>query len=385
MNEFQKTLYDDLLKLVETNEAFFYRDYRYGESYFRIFDYRLASYTDFLQPGAVECRGVMYELHPETKQPLCLAALPMAKFWNLYENPNTMDLDLSTVDFIEEKADGSLISTYLYWDGDYAELRLKSKGSIESTQCLDAMDYLHNADNWQFHWDLKMLTMRGHTVNLEWCSPDNRIVLGYDKPSLRVLNIRNRNTGEFVEKHDPLVVSYGEIQRRWVGRLFDEEGIDAEIITDFIDHIPDMKEIEGFVLHLRSGQRVKVKTSWYLARHHVKDSINSPRRLFEAVLEEATDDMRTMFHTDALALATIADMEQKVAHIYNHTVDTVERFYERNKHLERKEYAILGQQELERKIFSLAMQKYLDKPVDYKLWMKKHYRDFGIKDEVENG
>ena len=62
-----------------------------------------------------------------------------------------------------------------------------------------------------------------------------------------------------------------------------------------------MQNIEGYVIRLASGQRVKIKTAWYLALHHTKDSINSPRRLFEAVLEEATDDMRSLFYDDKLA------------------------------------------------------------------------------------
>lgn len=382
MNQYQLDLYNSLLETAENNEAFFYRDFIHGMAYYRIFDYRLASYTDFQLPGATECRGAMFELDMMSKDVKRLASLPMSKFWNLNENPFTMNLDLSTVQFVEEKADGSLISSYVHWtNGNTVPiLRLKSKGSIESTQCVDAMEFLHQRENWYLYWDIRQLTVRGFTVNLEWCSPTNRIVLGYDKPQLRVLNVRNNANGEYVKKNQ--LNDFPEVQKNWVSRLFDEEDVDQSSVVEFIDRIPDMKDIEGFVLHLASGQRVKVKTSWYLARHHVKDSINSPRRLFEAVLEEATDDMRTMFHTDSVAIQMIEEMEQKVGQIYNHTVDTVERFYERNKQSSRKEYAILGQQQLERKIFSLAMQKYLGKTVDYKQWMKKHYRDFGITDEV---
>ena len=95
---------------------------------------------------------------------------------------------------------------------------------------------------------------------------------------------------------------------------------------------------------MEDGMRFKVKTEWYLVQHRAKDSINSDRRLFEAVLEEATDDLRTLFHEDPLVIKRIEEMEVKVDDLYNHMVDTVERFYERNKNLERKEYAILGQE-----------------------------------------
>jgi len=74
-------------------------------------------------------------------------------------------------------------------------------------------------------------------------------------------------------------------------------------------------------------------------------------------------------------------MEKKVDKLYNHYVDMVERFYERNKLLSRKDYAILGQSELPGMIFPLGMSKYLEKAFSYKEWMKRHYRDFGIVDK----
>ncbi|UQJ95715.1 RNA ligase 1 and tail fiber attachment catalyst [Klebsiella phage CPRSB] len=32
----------------------------------RIFNYRMASYTDWLKPGALECRGIMFEMDGDT-------------------------------------------------------------------------------------------------------------------------------------------------------------------------------------------------------------------------------------------------------------------------------------------------------------------------------
>jgi len=80
----------------------------------------------------------------------------------------------------------------------------------------------------------------------------------------------------------------------------------------------------------------------------------------------------------------ITEMETFAEGVYNHTVDQVERFYERNKGLERKEYAILGQKELDKKIFGLAMSKYLERPVDYKAFLRKHYKSFGVADDPVN-
>ena len=87
-----------------------------------------------------------------------LAALPMQKFFNVNENPFTMDLDMNDVEGIDLKADGSLISTYLHnvsqdtYNRDDV-LRLKTKGSLESDQALAAMKWLDLPENSKFKED----------------------------------------------------------------------------------------------------------------------------------------------------------------------------------------------------------------------------------------
>lgn len=373
MNEFQSKLYADLMGLVASNEAFYFQDFDRDNKLYRIFNYRLASYTDFQKPGALECRGIMFEVNPKwvdvagekvkVFEVIRLASLPMEKFFNLNENPSTMDLDLSTVVAIEEKADGSLMSTYTH-DG---ELFLKSKGSLYSDQAIAAMKWLNN-EPLRLKKALHFLTDKGLTVNLEWCSPEHRIVLGYVKPALKVLNIRDNLDGSYVSARG----------------LFDEVNLVKVVNTDdpvaFVNAIPAMVDVEGFVLVLESGQRVKVKCEWYLSLHHAKDSVNNPRRLFECILDEGVDDLRSMFHADVVAMLIIDQMQEKVTHIYNEMVKTVEAYYEANKALTRKEYAIKGQQELVHMNFKLAMDKYTGKVPNYKEYLKSKWKELGLKD-----
>lgn len=369
-NSYQEKLYNDLMALVEKSEAFYYKDFELDGITYRIFNYRLASYTDFLEPGALECRGIMFEVNHG--RPQRLASLPMEKFFNLNENPMTMNLDLTKVVMVELKADGSLISTYRH----NGELRLKTKGSIESDQCVAAMAWLE--DHPDYKNALSVIEELGYTVNMEWCAPDNRIVLGYEEPQLTVLNARRHHDGGYFDlftescKNNP---TFDVLRENHIERL------DVQDPVAFVAEIPKMEGVEGYVVELDCGHRVKIKTEWYLVQHRAKDSINSPRRLFEACIEEATDDLRSLFFDDPVALAMIEEMEKFAEHHYNHTVDQVERFYERNKGLERKEYAILGQKELDKRIFGLAMSKYLGKDVDYKAFMRKNYKAFGIADD----
>jgi len=370
-----KLLYDDLMNLVETSEAFYFKDFPLDDKIYRIFNYRLASYTEFLHPGGLECRGHMFEVSADGKK-YRLASLSPEKFFNLNENPLTMGLDLTQIDYIMLKADGSLISTYIH----NGELRLKSKGSLSSDQALAAMKLINRPENSAFKDVLYKVTASFFTVNLEWCAPDNRIVIGYEQPHLVVLNVRNHISGAYVDVFNDAYFSlpaFDELRANWI------DYVEPEDPVQFVADIPDMVDVEGYVVRLKDGQHIKIKTGWYMALHHTKDSINSPRRLYEAVLESATDDMRSLFFDDVVALNMISDMEQKVEKLYNHLVDSVERFYERNKDSERKDYAILGQKELDKKAFGLAMSRYLGHEVDYKDFMKRKWKDFGIKDEVK--
>ena len=367
MDKIQTKLYGDLITLTQTNEAFYHQDFVHDGVTYRIFNYRLSSYSDFLLPGALECRGTMFELYTDGRGLVgaCrLASRTMEKFFNLNENPLTMNLDLNEVVSVEEKADGSLVSTYMHKD----ELRLKSKGSLSSDQALDAMIYLHK------HGDLEhvlcTLASKDYTVNLEWCSPNNRIVLGYLEPSLKILNVRHNVTGEY----EDLAMALKEY---WVETMYVEDPV------AFVASIPAMTDLEGFVLRMKDGQRVKIKCDWYLSLHHAKDSINNPRRLFEAILDEGIDDLRSLFFADELAMRTIDEMQIKVDHVYNSMVKTVEDYYTTNKDLDRKSYAIKGKAELPQLCFGLAMFKYVGREVDYKAFIKGKWRDLGLKDTAQ--
>lgn len=365
-------LYDQLMDLTrDPCEAFYSQDFSLGSSVYRIFNYRLASYTNFLLPGAMECRGIMFEMDIPNSRPLRLASRPMQKFFNLNENPMTMGLDLSKVDTVELKADGSLMSTYMH----EGQLRLKSKGSLFSEQAIDAMKWLGQPEQYALYANLKSLAEQDVTVNLEWCAPHNRIVIGYATSHLKVLNARRNDTGRYLPR-ELLIVAFGP--EHVIDRV-DTWGMD---VSNFVQTIPSMQnDIEGYVCRI-GDLWFKVKTEKYMSLHHAKDSINNPRRLFEAVVDEGVDDLRSMFAHDALAMKQIDDMQTKVTAMYNHLVRVVEDYHSANEHLDRKHYAI-GAQELNLqgiRLLGLLMNLYLGKDPDYKGWLKGRYKELGFKD-----
>ncbi len=92
MNKFQTDLFNDLEHLVSNNEAFYKQSFELDGLTYWIYNYRLASYTDFLHPNALNCRGTMFEVDAEGN-PIRLAALPIEKFFNV----NEVSSDINTL------------------------------------------------------------------------------------------------------------------------------------------------------------------------------------------------------------------------------------------------------------------------------------------------
>jgi T4 RnlA family RNA ligase len=296
-----KELFDNLMALQDPNDIskFFYKDVvTQPGTKCRIFSYNYAAYSDWLLPGALESRGIMFELDAND-QPVRVMARPMEKFFNLEENPFTMDLDLSQLEYAMTKADGSLISTYV----DQGYLYTKSKGSISSSQAIESKQLLLDINYKPLAERALELAKDGFTCNFEYVAPNNRIVLNYAKKDLILLNVRHNETGEYVPmaelQKDPVLRNY----------LIDvyppREDIDA---NEMIKEIREMVDIEGFVFQHASGLKFKLKTEWYSNLHRVKDTLNNSEALFMVVVAGGSDDMKSLF-TDDLSRTKIESFE----------------------------------------------------------------------------
>jgi len=374
MNNITQNLYNNLMELSSDEESPFYHVDQLcphdGKTY-RVFSYRLGSYTDFLREDALECRGHMFLLGKKPE----LVSLPFPKFFNLGENPFTMDLDFSNdnVDYIATKEDGSLISSYL----DYGmNVRYKSKTSLTSVMAEEAYrlaSEMKNPDTGKtLHEHINILENKNYTVNMEYCSAKNRIVLPYTNCSLVVLGVRSREDFSFMTFDE--MKEYGLSPFLVKNHL--NEVLNFSTVENFVNSISDMKGIEGYVIRLKDGTMVKIKTDEYVSLHHAKDSITSPKRLMAVVLEEASDDLRQMFEDDEQALREIENMDIFVTHMVNRLLKASNSFYEAHKSLERKDYAIKGQQELERDQFNIAMGLYSGKEIDYKNFIMKNAKKY---------
>jgi len=349
------------MTLCSETDAFYYVDHIYDGHLYRIFNYRLASYTDFLKPGAMECRGHTFLINGDSS---VLVSAVMEKFFNVNENPMTMDLDWAQVVRVDDKRDGSLISTVVHKDGWI----LKSKGSLSSEQAKAATKWLDR--NPAFRDAVDGLVRAGYTVNMEWTAPDNQIVLGYDRSELRILNARDMETGDYL--------SIDALDSNWI---VDTVDFGEEMTGQWIDDARALTNIEGFILWFPDGMKVKLKTDWYCNLHLQKEQVTNPRRLFESVIMEQSDDLKTLFLADAASVARIEEMEVKAKALYNRLHKLVEGFYLENKELSRKDYAIKGQADLKADgVFSLAMNLYIGRDMGLKEHLIKNFKSYGIED-----
>lgn len=381
-NNYGHNLYHDLMTLVnEADSPFYHVDHVMNGETFRIFNYRLASYSDFLKPNALEARGIMFRIDSNGNY-LELAALTPAKFFNYRENPLVMDVDFSKTDLIMDKVDGSIMTTFMLPISD--TIYLKSKTSLTSEQANAANDFLRSGKADMLFNYLMYMHHAGYSVTLEYTSPLHRIILPYQEVNLTVLSARDRSNG----KHVPYDILLKDMEEFHCAQHLVKDyskSISPERLQDFIDNIRFEKDKEGYVIYA-DGIYTKHKTDQYISLHKSKVSINSDRNLFEAVVMEAHDDLRSLFADDAFTLNRIDKIETLVKNLFNDIENNVVDFYHTNSHLDRKNFAIKAQAEVDKRYFSLVMNLYMNlyfgKPNDYREWMIKHYRDFNISDNV---
>lgn len=352
-----KSLFDNLMTLCsDDNNTFFFVDTTSSmQSKFRIFSYYIASYSEWLKPDALECRGIMFELD-DNNNPIRIAARPPKKFFNLFENPFTEDIKDDQVGLAFKKEDGSLISSFI----DKGEVFLKSKGSLFSQQVLDAQKWLYDERRKPLLECLKWYAENGITINMEWVSPDNRVVLTYEESRLIILNARNNITGEYIDLED--LVKDQTINQYMV------DNHPFETINELIEEVQELKDQEGYVVYDSKGAEpvFKIKCPWYVHLHSVKSSVSSDKNLWEAVAEGVSDDIKALFETDKASLDRIAKFESIYKKQFSFVYKTAIDIYNKLRGNSRKDYAIESQSILNEigypQLFNIIMRLYLNGP-----------------------
>ena len=222
---------------------------------------------------AKECRGITFRM--DTGE--CISR-PFHKFFNVNQKEETLvqNIDWESIRYMTPKHDGSLaipvlVNNKVFW---------KSKKSFYS-------DVAKNMQQIYETWDQKIkdflihLLYEGYTPLYEYVSPNNRIVLEYEKEDLILLCLRNIETGE-----------YTGFSTAYMFEVASPEVIEKpKTLQDLIDWVVKRENEEGYVISNFDGSTVlKLKTPWYLSRHHAVSAI-SMKELIKLILDEKIDDV----------------------------------------------------------------------------------------------
>lgn len=354
-------LFNNLMALCEATESGFYFTDNYypkDDHIYRIFTYRLVGkYNVWLLPDALNCRGTMFRYN-KVQNIWDLVTFTMPKCFRLNENPIIQEQELSFKKFsFYLKHDGSLISTFIDANGD---LGVKSKGSLDSPHAKIALPLLQNMDL-SIYGITDISQLKNQTLNFELTShiPSLRIVLQYDNTELKFLNSRDHNTGIVTPSNDKLDLEISTIQ-------------------EIENHLEDMQGIEGYIVYEHNTDiYFKCKTPWYDALHFSKFSF-SVEHIITLFLNDKLDDYRSIHFNDIGLLEQIDNIITKVSPMYNGILLEAEQFYNANKHLDRKTFAVNCKNKYNKSITNvLVMNMYLKrytKESANELFLK-HWRD----------
>ncbi len=238
-----------------------------------IFNYEVLA--DFSDPIVQEARGIIID--PDELEVLCW---PFRKFGNFGES-YADKIDWSTAR-VQDKVDGSIVKLW-YLNG----WRWSTNGTIDAkeapTSSVIVKNYLElikKADNYaqipfsDLHKD--------RTYIFELISPENQVVIRYDKTHLIHTGTRDNNTGEeYCEDigiEEPLEYDLHSLD-------------DCLNAADKLNASGFVKK-EGFVVVDENFHRIKIKSPEYLYMHRIVDNGNvSARRMLELLRSVNTSEL----------------------------------------------------------------------------------------------
>jgi len=326
------------------------------------FCYMVAAEGTFDDAWSRECRGIVFNTRSGQ-----VVGRPLMKFFNVGERIETQvtALDWTKVVRVMDKRDGSMIHS-VWTDGG---IRLKSKKSFDSDVAKAAQAWMEARP--MVRQMVSNMMAQNCTAVFEWTAPDARIVLFYPDAELRLLHVRNNETGVYMN---------GEVMRAYANQ-YAVKCVD-EVDEFFVNGVFDVKKmleaaktregVEGWIVQFENGDMVKVKTDWYLKRHRAMTFLRE-RDIAEAVLNESLDDLKSMLVGEGVDISEILKIEAEVVRQINHVRSFIEETVSNSHHMSRKEFALQYQKSHnEHGWFGLLMTRFTGKEPDYKTWYEKH-------------
>ena len=269
-----KLIYEDFVKLAEEKKEIGMKKEIVDGEEVTIFCYNIVSPDLFDVPLAREARGVVFDSNKE-----CICR-PFWKLFNLFEREDTQpcNIDWDSLSVVTEKFDGSLVTPVRINNKIY----FKTKKTFYSpiAMKLNAMWKDNGAFYEKYFQLINSYDLSETTLLFEYTSPSKQIVLKYDKEELIFLGERKIKDGKFYPSADIIV---DVIPSKSYAPDFD--------FNKFINRVKLETDREGYVIYAQDRLRAyKIKTEWYMDRHHLLSSL-SYRNVLKLIVEEKLDDI----------------------------------------------------------------------------------------------
>jgi len=254
--------------------------------------YNIFPHEHACDPALKECRGIKFDMEGN------IIARPFHKFFNVGEVKESSPeaIDLNGFHIVTPKLDGSMVHSAIVDD----ELVFMTKRGITDI-ANKARDYALNGDHrYQYERACRLAHEQGYTPIFEYTSPDNRIVIDYDKPALTLIGCRHMVSGEYAflnithSKLVPTVAMY-------------MNGFKSLSMLEAAQGISQQKGIEGFVIHFIDNagnhQIVKIKTLEYVDLHRIKGYVfgkeDNVKLMIQCVLDGNMDDVLPLLNENS--------------------------------------------------------------------------------------
>lgn len=233
-----------------------------------------------------ECRGLILDESDNWN----VVSRSFDKFFNEGEG-HAAPIDWSTA-AVQEKCDGSLITLYEY----KGTVQVATTGSPDASGDVQGFgftfaelfwktlaSYGRNAD------DMLQILGGDNCIMFELTTPYNRVVVQHAEPSLTILAIRKRTTGEYLPRY--MVWGVSELFGLPLVKQFDLATLDG--IKASFDTLDPLQQ-EGYVVLDAANNRIKVKHPGYIALHHAKDGMG-PKYFVDIVRNGESSEVLSAF------------------------------------------------------------------------------------------
>jgi len=302
--------------------------------------YNISERDSFDSPLRRELRGVL--INTDTNE---IILRPFHKFFNVGEKAESQ-LPVVRAMYpkrkqgycIEHKSDGSMVAATIY----QGSLLVATKRALVKDPFYNRAIPVVRA----IREDLGEVTVIFERVYKK-LGPDHQHLLEYDEDHLVLLAIRDNVTGEYKDIYEweensdfNLQVETGYIRLK-----------DFDVFKDFDELMEAQRtreNFEGWVLHVH-GKMFKLKTDWYIKRHHLVGNL-SERSIAKLVLGENIDDALA-YLAQRFAGSPVLDQAElaatKVATDYRLWLATIDAMVEKYAGMEGRElFQILSKSDL---------------------------------------